>query len=67
MCSQLDGSKNSFPLDGIFSAFIDIGLNRDIEESLYQELSFSLIGEILFDQQDKLFIVNYSIFLAGKI
>ena len=42
-------------------------LIRDIEEAVYQELSFSLIGEILFDLQDKLFILNYSIFLAGEI
>ena len=27
--SQLDGGKDSFPLDGVFSAFIDIRLIRD--------------------------------------
>ena len=28
MFSQLDGSKDSFPLDGIFSTFIEIGFNK---------------------------------------
>ena len=28
MFSQFDGSKNSFLLDGIFSAFIDIEFNK---------------------------------------
>ena len=39
----------------------------DTEGAVYRELSFSLIGEIRFDLQDKLFIVNYPIFLAGEI
>ena len=26
--SQLDGNKDSFPLDEIFSVFIDIGFNK---------------------------------------
>ena len=39
----------------------------DIEGEVYRELSFSLIGDIRFDLQDKLFIVNYTIFLAGEI
>ena len=26
--SQLDGGKDSFPFDGVFSAFIVIGLNK---------------------------------------
>ena len=42
-------------------------LIRDIEGAVYYKLSFSLIGEILFDMQDKLFIVDYPIFLAGEI
>ena len=42
-------------------------LIRDIEGAVYRELSFSLIGEIRFDLQDKLFIVNYPIFFAGEI
>ena len=29
--SQSDGDKDSFPLDGVFSAFIVIGLIRDNE------------------------------------
>ena len=29
--SQLDGGNDSFPLDGVFSAFITIGLLRDNE------------------------------------
>ena len=27
--SQLEGDKDSFPLDVIFSVFIDIGLNKE--------------------------------------
>ena len=42
-------------------------LIRNIEGAVYRELSFFLIGEIRFDLQDKLFIVNYPIFLAGEI
>ena len=42
-------------------------LIRDTEGAVYRELSFSLIGEIWFDLQDKLFIMNYHIFLAGEI
>ena len=30
--SQLDGGKDSFQLDGVFSALIAIGLLRDNEE-----------------------------------
>ena len=33
--SQLDGGKDSFPLDGVFSAFIVIGLIRDNEGAVY--------------------------------
>ena len=33
--SQLDGGKDSFPLDGVFSAFIVIGLIRDNEGVVY--------------------------------
>ena len=33
--SQLDGGKDSFPLDGVFSAFIVIGLIRDNEGAIY--------------------------------
>ena len=28
MFSQLDGNKDSFPFDEIFSVFIDIGFNK---------------------------------------
>ena len=38
--SQLDGSKDSFPLDWVFSAFIVIGLIRDNEGAVYCELSY---------------------------
>ena len=33
--SQFDGGKDSFPLDGVFSAFIVIGLIRDNEGAVY--------------------------------
>ena len=31
---QMDGGKDSFPLAGLFSAFIAIGLLRDNEEAV---------------------------------
>ena len=52
--SQLDGGKDSFPLDGIFYAFIVIGLIRDNEGEVIVNYPLSLIGEIQFDLQDKL-------------
>ena len=33
--SQLDDGKDSFPLDGVFFAFIVIGLIRDNEGAVY--------------------------------
>ena len=51
---QLDGGKDSFPLDGIFSAFIVIGLIKDNEGEVIVYYPSSLIGEIWFDLQDKL-------------
>ena len=42
-------------------------LIRDTKGAVYRELSFSLIGEIWFDLWDKLFIVNYPIFLVCEI
>ena len=33
--SQFDGGKDSFPLDGVFSVFIVIGLIRDNEGVVY--------------------------------
>ena len=47
--SQLDGSKDFFPLDGAFSAFIAIGLIRDNEGAVIENDHTSLIGEIRFD------------------
>ena len=47
--SQLDGGKDSFPLDEVFSAFISIGLIRDNEGTVIENYSTSLIGEIRFD------------------
>ena len=41
--SQLDGGKDSFPLDGVFSAFIVIGLLRDREQLLKIILLPSLV------------------------
>ena len=47
--SQFDGGKDSFPLDGVFSSFIAIGLIRDNEGAVIENYSISLIGEIRFD------------------
>ena len=47
--SQLDCGKDSFSLDGAFSAFIAIGLIRDNEGAVIENYSTSLIGEIRFD------------------
>ena len=47
--SQLDGGKDSFPLDGVFSVFIAIGLIRDNEGAVIENYPASLIGEIRFD------------------
>ena len=46
--------KDFFPLDGIFSAFIVIGLIRDNGGEVIVNFPSSLIGEIWFDLQDKL-------------
>ena len=51
---QLDGGKDSFPLDGTFFAFIVIRLIRDNEGEVIVNYPSSLIGEIRFDLQDKL-------------
>ena len=51
--SQLDGDKESFPLVGIFSAFIAIGLLRDNEESVIEDYPTFLIDEIWFVLEDK--------------
>ena len=54
--SQLDGGKDSFPLDGVFSAFIPIGLIRDNEGVVIEDYPTSLIGEIQLDSSDKLLL-----------
>ena len=54
--SQLDGDKDSFPLAGVFSAFISIGLLRDNEEAVMEDYPTSLISEIWFDLEDKLLL-----------
>ena len=51
--SQFDGDKDSFPLAGVFFAFIAIGLLRDNEEAVIEDYPTSLIGEIWFDLEDK--------------
>ena len=43
MFSQLDGSKDSFPLDEIFSAFIEIGFNKGYLKELFIENYPSLL------------------------
>ena len=47
--SQLEGDKDSFPLDGVFYAFIAIGLIRDNEGADNENYPTSLVGEIQFD------------------
>ena len=47
--SQFDGGKESFLLDGVFSAFITIGLIRDNEGAVIENYPTSLICEIRFD------------------
>ena len=54
--SQLIGGKDSFPLDGVFSAFIAIDLLRDNKGAVIENYPSSLIGEIRFDLQDKLLL-----------
>ena len=50
MCfSQFDGGKDYFPLDGVFSTFIAIGLIRDNEGAIVEDYPTSLFGEIRFD------------------
>ena len=46
--SQLDGDKDSFPLDEIFSVFIVIGLIRDNKGAVIKNYPTSLIGDIRF-------------------
>ena len=42
--SQLEGDKDSFPLDGVFFAFIAIGLIRDNEGAVIENyLTSSLV------------------------
>ena len=54
--SQLDGGKDSFPLDGVFSSFIAIGLLRDNEGTVIENYPSFLIGEIRLDLLDKLLL-----------
>ena len=54
--SQLEGDKDYFPLDGVFSAFIAIGLIRDNEGVVIENYPTSLISKIQFDLQDKLLL-----------
>ena len=51
--SQLDGGKDSFPLAGVFYAFIAIGLLRDNEEAVIEDYPTFLIDEIWFVLEDK--------------
>ena len=44
--SQLDGGKDSFPLDEVFSTFIAIGLLRDNEGAVIEDYPTSLTSEI---------------------
>ena len=47
--SQFDAGKDSFPFDGVFSAFIATGLIRDNEGAVIEDYPTSLIWEIRFD------------------
>ena len=51
--SQLDSDKDSFPLVGIFSAFIATGLLSDNEEAVIEDYPTFLIDEIWFVLEDK--------------
>ena len=53
MFSQLDGNKDSSPLDKIFSFFIVVRLIRDNWKAVIENYPTSLIGEILFDLQNR--------------
>ena len=54
--SQLNGGKDYFPLDWVFSAFIVIELIRDNEGAAIENYPSSLIGEIRLDLLDKLLL-----------
>ena len=54
--SQLDGGKDSFPFDEVFSAFIAISLLWDNEGAVIENYPSSLIGEIRVDLLDKLLL-----------
>ena len=45
----MDGDKDSFPFDEVFSIFIVIGLIRDNKEAIIENYPTSLIDEIRFD------------------
>ena len=51
--SQLDGDKNSLLLDDGFSFLIGVRLIRDNWKAVIENYLTFLIGEILFDLQDK--------------
>ena len=50
--SQLNGGKDSFPLAGVFSAFIAIELLRDNDEAVIENYPTFLIDEIWFVLED---------------
>ena len=56
MFSQFDGNKDFSPFDGIFSVFIAVRSIRDNWKTIIGNYPTSLIGEILFDLQDKLLL-----------
>ena len=51
--SQLDDDKDSLLLDGEFSFLIVVRLIRDNWKAVIENYHTSLIGEILFDLQDR--------------
>ena len=54
----MDGNKDSLLLDERFSFFIAVRLIRDNWKAVIENYPTSLIGEILFDLQDKQLLGN---------
>ena len=64
--SQLDGDKDSLLLDGGFSFLIAVRLIRDNWKAVIENYLTSLIGEILFDLQDKQLLGNILLSLLAR-
>ena len=64
--SQLDGDKDSLLLDGRFSFLIAVRLIRVNWKAVIENYLTSLIGEILFDLQDKQLLRNILLSLLAR-